>query len=157
MLDDAGHLVGVVSRGLSTEEGTGPTYASWVVGALNRVVELSWPPGVYPKRVHLMDLDHRLLRIEGRGQVPRRRRDELRVPGLVRPLLTRALGVAAPRTQLHSTNRTVPKRRPGEPVSRVVGAFGVRPCTGPTAVAGGPRSNGSPPSRTSAQQHRCRV
>jgi hypothetical protein len=32
--------MGIISRGLETEERTGPTFAAWIVGALNRKLEV---------------------------------------------------------------------------------------------------------------------
>lgn len=69
VLDESGHLMGVISRGVTTDDGRGPTFASWVVGVLNRTVELPWPPGAYPQPVHLLDIDERLLNLEGRDHL----------------------------------------------------------------------------------------
>lgn len=69
VLDEQGHLVGVVSTSLTTEDGGGPTFASWIVGGINREVEITWPPGLYPNPVHILDIDERLLRLEGRERV----------------------------------------------------------------------------------------
>ena len=69
LLDESGFLLGVTSRGLTSEDGLGPTFAAWVVGALNRELEIPWPPGLYPQPVHLLDIDQRLLFIEGRDHV----------------------------------------------------------------------------------------
>lgn len=69
VLDDKGHLVGVVSTSLGTEDGQGPTYAAWVVGAMGRKVHITWPPGIYPPSVRIVDIDQRLLHIEGREKV----------------------------------------------------------------------------------------
>jgi hypothetical protein len=69
LLDETGFLLGTTSRGLTSEDGLGPTLAAWVVGALNRELEIPWPPGLYPQPVHLLDIDKRLLFIEGRDHV----------------------------------------------------------------------------------------
>lgn len=69
VLDAHGHLLGVVSRSLGTDDGEGPTYAAWIVGCLNREVRLPWPPGLYPLPVHLLDVDSRLLCLEGRDKI----------------------------------------------------------------------------------------
>lgn len=69
VLDASGHLVGVVSRSLGTDDGEGPTFAAWIVGCLNREVRLPWPPGLYPVPVHLLDVDSRLLHLEGRDKI----------------------------------------------------------------------------------------
>jgi hypothetical protein len=61
LLDETGFLLGTTSRGLTSEDGLGPTLAAWVVGALNRELEIPWPPGLYPQPVHLLDIDKRLL------------------------------------------------------------------------------------------------
>ncbi len=70
VLDDDGLLVGVVARGLQTEDRRGPTNAAWIVGGLNRSVTIPWPPGVYGSDpIHLMRIPHRALRIVGRDAV----------------------------------------------------------------------------------------
>jgi hypothetical protein len=69
ILDDDGFLLGVTSRGVDADDGLGPTFAAWIVGALHRSVELPWPPGVYSSPIHLLDIDDRLLGIEGREKV----------------------------------------------------------------------------------------
>lgn len=69
VLDEQGHMVGVVSGSLETDDGEGPTFAAWIVGGLNREVQITWPPGLYPCPVHLLDIDNRLLRLEGRDYI----------------------------------------------------------------------------------------
>ena len=69
VLDETGFLLGVTSRALTSEDGLGPTFAAWVVGALNRELEIARPAGLYPQPVHLLDIDHPLLFIEGRDHV----------------------------------------------------------------------------------------
>ena len=69
VLDETGFLLGVTSRDLTSEDGLGTTFAAWVVGALNRELEIPWLPGLYPQPVHLLDIDHPLLFIEGRDHV----------------------------------------------------------------------------------------
>lgn len=69
VLDDIGHLLGVISRSFSAPDGRGPTSAAWIVGGINRELEITWPSGLYPQPVHLLDIDRRLLRLEGRDRV----------------------------------------------------------------------------------------
>lgn len=69
VVDPNGSLVGVLSRGLHVDDGEGPSYAAWIPFVLDRRVEIPWPPGMYPERVHLLDIDERLLFIEGREKV----------------------------------------------------------------------------------------
>ena len=69
VLDASGCLVGVISRGFDTEDGQGPSYAAWIVGALNRSVEVPWPPGIYSQPVHLLDIDARVMLIKGRDRI----------------------------------------------------------------------------------------
>lgn len=69
LLDGEGLLLGVTSRGLETDDGLGPTYAAWIIGGLNRRVTISWPKGLYPPNSHLLDLNPRLLRIQGREHI----------------------------------------------------------------------------------------
>jgi S1-C subfamily serine protease len=66
VIDDTGHVVGVLSKSFETEDHRGPSSASWIVGGLNRRVSISWPPGLYPENVHVLDIDHRILTIQGR-------------------------------------------------------------------------------------------
>jgi len=69
VLDARGYLLGVTSRGLQTEDQAGPSFASWIVGGLNRRLEIPWPPGVYGQPTHLLEIDDRALRIEGREHI----------------------------------------------------------------------------------------
>jgi hypothetical protein len=69
VLDSNGHLIGVTSRGMETIDHVGPSNASWIIGGLDRSLEITWPPGLYPDSIHLLDIDQRLLRIEGRDRV----------------------------------------------------------------------------------------
>jgi hypothetical protein len=48
VLDRDGLLVGTISRGWETDDRRGPTYAAWVVGALNRKVTIQVPSSVTP-------------------------------------------------------------------------------------------------------------
>jgi hypothetical protein len=69
VLDQAGMLMGVISRGYATDDGEGPTYAAWIINALNRTLEIPWPPGLYEPSVHVLDLPEQLMHIEGRDAV----------------------------------------------------------------------------------------
>jgi len=69
VLDQAGMLMGVISKGWVTEDGEGPTYAAWIINALNRTLEIPWPPGLYERSMHVLDLPKQLMRIEGRDAV----------------------------------------------------------------------------------------
>jgi hypothetical protein len=68
VLDDQGFLLGIISRGMTIEDGRGPTYAAWLVGGLDRQLTIPWPPGLHPEHVHLLDIDPEVLRIEGRDR-----------------------------------------------------------------------------------------
>jgi hypothetical protein len=69
LLDGRGYLLGVLSRGFQTDSGDGPSFVSWIVGALNRQLTIPWPPGMYPQLVHILDIDNRVLRMEGRDHI----------------------------------------------------------------------------------------
>jgi len=70
VIDEFGHLIGVTSAGLDTEDGEGPTYAAWIVGALNRRLPLGWPQGIYGGTpIHLLDIDQKLLVVDDRSRV----------------------------------------------------------------------------------------
>ncbi|MBD3886381.1 trypsin-like peptidase domain-containing protein [Phormidium tenue FACHB-886] len=69
VLDAQGYLLGVTSRGFETDDRSGPSYAAWLVGGLNRKLEIPWPPGLYPQQVHLLEMDGCTLRIDGREHV----------------------------------------------------------------------------------------
>jgi hypothetical protein len=49
-----------------TEDDEGPSNASWIIGGLNRTLEIPWPRRLYPEPVHIMGIDDHLLSIEGR-------------------------------------------------------------------------------------------
>ncbi len=57
-------MVGVISRGLQTDEGDGPTYVSWIIKSLGRPLEISWPPGLHKESASPLSMDRRLLVIE---------------------------------------------------------------------------------------------
>jgi hypothetical protein len=65
-LDQSGLLVGVISRGLNTAEGDGPTYLSWIISALGRKVELCWPSGLYKTPVSPLSINEGLIFIDKR-------------------------------------------------------------------------------------------
>jgi hypothetical protein len=69
LLDNRGFLLGVTSRGWETADGLGPSYAAWLLGGLNRRVTIGWPAGLYPAKQHVLDIDPRLLLLEGRERV----------------------------------------------------------------------------------------
>jgi hypothetical protein len=69
VLDHDGLLVGMISRGLTTDDLKGPTYAAWIVGALNRKLELPWPPGVYGDEIHILGIPEQLLHLTGRDAI----------------------------------------------------------------------------------------
>ena len=70
VLDPEGLLVGVISRGLKTDDLLGPTYAAWIVGGFNNEFTLPWPPGLYgDDPVHLLGIPEELLGIVGRDAI----------------------------------------------------------------------------------------
>lgn len=69
VLDVSGKLVGVISRGLTIDDGEGPSYATVINEVLTRPVEPEWPPGLYPDRLALHEVDPDLLGIEGRDKL----------------------------------------------------------------------------------------
>jgi hypothetical protein len=69
VLDGQGYLLGVLSRGWDTEDQAGPSYAAWIIGGLNRHVQIPWPPGFYTQPTHVLQIDERVLRIEGRERI----------------------------------------------------------------------------------------
>ncbi len=56
VLDAHGLLTGVVSTGFNTDSGDGPSYAAWIISALDTKVDVPWPPGVYKQGVSVLDL-----------------------------------------------------------------------------------------------------
>jgi hypothetical protein len=69
VLDRQGYLLGVTSRGLETEDGKGPSNCAWIIGGLNRQIEIPWPPGLYQQPIHILQIDQRAMRIEGRDRI----------------------------------------------------------------------------------------
>ena len=65
VLDSEGKVMGLISRGYDG----GPTYAAWVVGALDRQLDIPWPPGSYPNPVDVMDIPEEILHVTGREAV----------------------------------------------------------------------------------------
>lgn len=66
LLDSRGYLMGVIARGYDIEDGEGPSYGAWIIGALNRTVEIRWPPGMHGDSVHILDITPLVL--EGRDK-----------------------------------------------------------------------------------------
>ena len=71
VVDDAGFVVGIVSRAFETAEGDGPTSAPWVIGGLDREVAIDWPSEMYPDPVSVLGIEDDLLKIEGRDSLRR--------------------------------------------------------------------------------------
>ncbi|WP_418063287.1 hypothetical protein [Pimelobacter simplex] len=71
VLDSAGKILGVISRGWSFDDGEGPTYATRITELLDRPVRLTWPPGMHPERGTLLELDPVMLDLEGRDKLVR--------------------------------------------------------------------------------------
>ena len=70
VIDRDGLVLGVISTGWDTEDGEGPSVASWIVcGALGRTLDVPWPPGAYPEQVPVMEIPEAALRIVGRDAV----------------------------------------------------------------------------------------
>lgn len=69
VLDQSGMLMGLISSGLDHEDGAGPTFAAWVIGALDRQLGIPWPPGLYKDRVGVMEIPEQLLHIAGREAI----------------------------------------------------------------------------------------
>lgn len=69
VLDNAGKLLGVITRGWAFLDGEGPTYATRITELLNRPVRLTWPPDVYPELAAPVDIDPDLLDLEGRDML----------------------------------------------------------------------------------------
>jgi hypothetical protein len=66
LVDQNGCLLGVTSTGMETPDGLGPSNAAWIVGGLHHQFTMTWPKGLYRPQLSLLDLDKRLLFIEGR-------------------------------------------------------------------------------------------
>jgi hypothetical protein len=66
LLDARGHLLGVIARGYDVEDGEGPSYGAWIIGGLNRTLEIPWPPGMYGDTVHVLDITPMV--VEGRDK-----------------------------------------------------------------------------------------
>jgi len=65
-IDKNGLVVGIISRGMDTEDQCGPTYLSWIIGALVKEVYPTWPNGLYSGITQLMNMDERLIYIDRR-------------------------------------------------------------------------------------------
>lgn len=68
VLDSSGHVCGVICRGLNTDDQEGPTFASWLIGALGREVEIVWPSGLYKSPQQVIGIE-RIMAIQGRDKV----------------------------------------------------------------------------------------
>lgn len=71
ILDASGHLIGIVSRGLSTTDGETLTFGSWLAPTMGRQLTLPWPPGMYPTEFDLATADFPGVWIEGREMFQR--------------------------------------------------------------------------------------
>jgi hypothetical protein len=69
VLDTTGAVIGILSVGLSHDDGRGPSNAAWIIHALQFNVPLRWPRDVYPPDCPILDLPDDLLRIIGRKRV----------------------------------------------------------------------------------------
>ena len=69
VIDSKGLLVGIISRGLQTEEQDGPTYVSWLAPVLDRTIDISWPAGLYKTSVNPISIDSRVIFIEGKDSL----------------------------------------------------------------------------------------
>jgi hypothetical protein len=69
VLDRNGAVVGILSTGLSHDDGRGPSNAAWIIHALMFTVTLLWPRALYSPDTPLLDLPDDLLRIVGREHV----------------------------------------------------------------------------------------
>lgn len=49
VFDEHLRLVGVLSKGLTTHDGTGPSVAAWMLAAFNTELAVPWPPGLHPQ------------------------------------------------------------------------------------------------------------
>lgn len=69
VLDSAGKLMGIISRGFATEDGKGPTYATVINEALDRPIEINWPPDLYDGKLAIHEIDPTFIEIEGRERL----------------------------------------------------------------------------------------
>jgi hypothetical protein len=65
-IDQNGLVIGIVSRGLDTEDQCGPTYVSWIINSLTKNITLQWPQGLYTIPTTLLSLNEYLLYIDNR-------------------------------------------------------------------------------------------
>lgn len=63
-IDSTGHVLGVISRGLSHDDNMGPTYVSWIVKCLLRKVPSAWPKGLINGDITLLEISPSLAFIE---------------------------------------------------------------------------------------------
>ncbi len=66
VVDSNSLVLGVISRGMETEDQRGPTYANWVLSAMSREVSLEWPPGLHKEASLVFELRQELLHIDDR-------------------------------------------------------------------------------------------
>lgn len=62
-----GHVLGIISRGLDSEDGKGPTYISWIINCLTQTIDLVWPIGFYGEALSMLEINERVCFIEGRN------------------------------------------------------------------------------------------
>ena len=68
VIDNTGHVCGVICRGLSVDDEQGPTYASWLPFSLGREVEVAWPSGFYKSPQQVIGIE-RVIAIQGRDKL----------------------------------------------------------------------------------------
>lgn len=69
VFDQAGHLIGIISLSMETDDDLGPTYASLAFLALGWRIPTSWPPGLLPSSIALIEIDPRLCPIHDRDRI----------------------------------------------------------------------------------------
>jgi hypothetical protein len=67
--DSDGLLIGIISSGINPAESPAASFVALPVNALNREMRISWPRGYYKQPIHLLDIDQRVLLIEGRERI----------------------------------------------------------------------------------------
>ena len=63
-IDKNGLLMGIISTSLDTVQGSGPSYISWIISALDREVTISWPRGLYSNPVNPLSMNRNILFID---------------------------------------------------------------------------------------------
>lgn len=70
VFDTEGHLIGIISASLHTDDNQGPTQAAWIGPAFSATnLDISWPPGVYRQSIGLLEIPEPLLNVEGRERL----------------------------------------------------------------------------------------